>query len=221
LEISLRPFQFCNLVTINAGSVQTQEELNARARAATFIATLQASYTDFHYLRDIWRRTTEREALIGVSMTGIASGTVMKLDQTEAANVVLEENARVAKILGINSAARTTTLKPEGCLSLDTTIRTSEGVVSVAALAAQLTNKNIFELPEGTWIDVDKDIFIFNENNQQEKISKLYINGISPVFEITTEDGNVVKLTSEHRLKTTTGWKHAKDLQIGEDIISF
>ena len=79
-EISLRPFQFCNLTTINASDIHSQEEYNARARAAAFIGTLQASYTDFHYLRDIWKRTTEKEALIGVSMTGIASGNVMGLD---------------------------------------------------------------------------------------------------------------------------------------------
>jgi ribonucleoside-diphosphate reductase alpha chain len=117
-EISLRPYQFCNLVTINASDVVDQEDYNARAKAAAFIATLQASYTDFHYLRDIWKKTTEREALIGVSMTGIASGKVLDLSMKEAANVVKEENKRVADLIGIKPAARTTTVKPEGTSSL-------------------------------------------------------------------------------------------------------
>ena len=117
-EISLRPYQFCNLVTINASDVVDQDDYNARAKAAAFIATLQASYTDFHYLRDIWKKTTEREALIGVSMTGIASGRVLDLNMKEAANVVKDENKRVAALLGINPAARTTTVKPEGTSSL-------------------------------------------------------------------------------------------------------
>jgi len=117
-EISLRPYQFCNLVTINASDVVDQEDYNARAKAAAFIATLQASYTDFHYLRDIWKKTTEREALIGVSMTGIASGRVLDLSMKEAANVVKEENKRVADLIGIKPAARTTTVKPEGTSSL-------------------------------------------------------------------------------------------------------
>ena len=117
-EISLRPYQFCNLVTINASDVVDQEDYNARAKAAAFIATLQASYTDFHYLRDVWKKTTEREALIGVSMTGIASGRVLDLSMKEAANVVKEENKRVADIIGIKPAARTTTVKPEGTSSL-------------------------------------------------------------------------------------------------------
>lgn len=125
-EISLRPFQFCNLTTIHAGNVESQEDLNVRARAAAFIGTLQASYTNFHYLRDVWKRTTEKEALIGVSMTGIASGAVLTLDLKAAANVVKDENARVAALIGTNPAARSTTVKPEGTSSL--VLGTSSGI---------------------------------------------------------------------------------------------
>jgi ribonucleoside-diphosphate reductase alpha chain len=125
-EISLRPFQFCNLTTINAGDVVDQEDLNTRARAAAFIGTLQASYTDFHYLRDIWKKTTEKEALIGVSMTGIASGAVLSLDLKEASNIVKDENQRVSSLIGTNAAARCTTVKPEGTSSL--VLGTSSGI---------------------------------------------------------------------------------------------
>lgn len=125
-EISLRPMQFCNLVTIHAGNLENQADFNARAKAAAFIATLQASYTNFHYLRPIWKKTTEMEALIGVSMTGIASGTVLGLNQEEAANVVLAENTRVAALIGIKAAARCTTVKPEGTSSL--VLGTSSGI---------------------------------------------------------------------------------------------
>ena len=125
-EIGLRPFQFCNLVEINVSDVAQQEELNARARAASFIATLQASYTDFHYLRPVWQRTTEKEALIGVSMTGIASGGVLKLDMSEASLEVNKMNRRVANQIGINPAARTTCVKPAGTTSL--TLGTSSGI---------------------------------------------------------------------------------------------
>ena len=127
-EISLRPFQFCNLTTIHAGDVETQNDLNARAKAASFIGTLQASYTNFHYLRDVWKRTTEKEALIGVSMTGIASGAVLTLDMKLAANIVKEENVRVAGLIGTNPASRCTTVKPEGTSSL--VLGTSSGIHS-------------------------------------------------------------------------------------------
>ena len=125
-EIGLRPNQFCNLVEINVSDVQTQEELNERSIAASFIGTLQASYTDFHYLRPIWKRTTEKEALIGVSMTGIASGGVLKLNLKEASLKVNMENRRVAMQIGINRAARTTCVKPAGTTSL--TLGTSSGI---------------------------------------------------------------------------------------------
>lgn len=117
-EISLRSHQFCNLVTINADNIEDQNDLNDRAVAAAFIATLQASYTNFHYLRDIWKRTTEKEALIGVSMTGISSGTIDNLSLKETAALVKAENARVAEMIGIKAAARQTTIKPEGTTSL-------------------------------------------------------------------------------------------------------
>ena len=125
-EIGLRPNQFCNLVEINVSDVQTQEELNERSIAASFIGTLQASYTDFHYLRPIWKRTTEKEALIGVSMTGIASGGVLKLNLKEASLKVNMENRRVAMQIGINRAARTTCVKPAGTTSL--ALGTSSGI---------------------------------------------------------------------------------------------
>lgn len=108
----------CNLSEVNASNVVDQEDLNNRVRAAAFIGTLQAGYTDFHYLREVWRRQTEKEALIGVSMTGIASGAVSDLSLEEAAKVVKEENARVAKLIGINKAARTCAVKPAGSTSL-------------------------------------------------------------------------------------------------------
>jgi ribonucleoside-diphosphate reductase alpha chain len=125
-EIALKPFQFCNLCEVNVSDIQSQEDLNARVKAAAFIGTLQAGYTDFHYLRDIWKRTTEKEALIGVSMTGIGSGTVLKYNMKEAAKIVTAENERVASLIGINKAARCTTVKPAGTTSL--TLGTSSGI---------------------------------------------------------------------------------------------
>ena len=125
-EISLKNKQFCNLTEINVSDVETQEELNARTKAASFIGTLQAGYTDFHYLRDAWRRNCEKEALIGVSMTGIASGNVLDKNLKEAAKIVKEENKRVAELIGINKAARTTCVKPAGTTSL--TLGTSSGI---------------------------------------------------------------------------------------------
>ena len=125
-EIALRPYQFCNLCEVNVSDVRDQSDLQGRVRAAAFIGTLQAGYTDFHYLRDIWKKTTEKDALIGVSMTGIGSAAVLEMDMRSAAKVAKEENARVAKIIGVKPAARCTTVKPAGTTSL--TLGTSSGI---------------------------------------------------------------------------------------------
>jgi ribonucleoside-triphosphate reductase len=125
-EIALRPFQFCNLCEVNVSNVESQEDLNERVRVGAFIGTLQAAYTDFHYLRDIWRKTTEKDALLGVGMTGIGSGAISNYDLKKAADLAKDENARVAELIGVNKAARVTTVKPSGTSSL--VLGTSSGV---------------------------------------------------------------------------------------------
>ena len=125
-EIALRPYQFCNLCEVNASDIDSQEDFEKRVKGAAFIGTLQAGYTDFHYLRDVWKRTTEKDALIGVGMTGIGSGVVLGYDMKAAAYAVKEENERVASLIGINKAARTTTVKPSGTSSL--VLGTSSGI---------------------------------------------------------------------------------------------
>ena len=125
-EIALRPFSFCNLVEINGRLAVDQATLNRMAQTAAFLGTLQAAYTDFHYLRDIWKRTTEKDALLGIGMTGICSGNVLDLDLKEAAELAVKENRRVAEIIGINPAARVTCVKPSGTTSL--VLGTSSGI---------------------------------------------------------------------------------------------
>ncbi|HMV10546.1 MAG TPA: hypothetical protein PK325_15230 [Cyclobacteriaceae bacterium] len=125
-EIALRPFQFCNLCEVNAADIESQEDLNERAAAASFFGTLQAGFTNFHYLREIWKATTEDEALIGVGMTGIASGAVFNYDLKEAADAVRHANNVTSEKIGIQFAARCTTVKPSGTSSI--VLGTSSGI---------------------------------------------------------------------------------------------
>ena len=125
-EIALRPFQFCNLCEVNVSDVEDQQELNDRVVAATLIGTLQAAYTNFHYLRDVWRRTTEKDALLGVGMTGIGSGRVQQFDLEATSKLAVETNKYYATEIGVKSAARITTVKPSGTTSC--VLGTSSGV---------------------------------------------------------------------------------------------
>jgi ribonucleoside-diphosphate reductase alpha chain len=125
-EIALNPFQFCNLVEVNASDIKDQDDLNDRVYWASVIGTLQASYTDFHYLRPVWKETTEREALLGIGMTGIASGVVMKMNLPMAVNQAIYANISVSEMIGINAAARITCVKPSGTSSL--VLGTSSGI---------------------------------------------------------------------------------------------
>ena len=116
-EIALRPFQFCNLCEINVDNIESQEDLNRRASIAAFFGTLQAGFTDFHYLRPIWQKTTEKDALLGIGMTGIASGNILNYDLEEATRYAISMNIGVSDTIGINHAARVTCIKPSGTTS--------------------------------------------------------------------------------------------------------
>ncbi len=127
-EISLRPYSFCNLTTTNQTGVEDKRDFLNRIYAAALLGTLQATYTDFSYLRPIWKETTEQDSLLGVSFTGIADGTGIITPEwlTEGAKHVLEVNEKYAKILGVNLAARTTCVKPEG--SASTVVGSASGI---------------------------------------------------------------------------------------------
>jgi len=210
----------CNLTEIVADGIDTQEEFNARAKAAAFLGTLQAGYTNFHYLRPEWQDNAEEDALLGVSMTGISSGDVFKLDIVEAAKCTADENERVAELIGTNKAKRITTVKPSGCMLPKTEIKTNKGIMSL---------QEIFDIND---IDIDaehlgffkvkEDIKIYDENDEKQPITALYVNGKSETFTITFEDGSSVTGTGNHKLKTSNrGWVRFDELTEEDDIISF
>jgi len=117
-EIALQSNQFCNLTTTNLTGIKNEKDFENRIYATSFLGTLQATYTDFPYLSERWKQVTESEALIGCSFTGIADGSRLNGESLKnAANRVKEVNEKYAKKLGINIAARTTAIKPEGTAS--------------------------------------------------------------------------------------------------------
>lgn len=125
-EASLEHNQFCNLVEINAFKITSQAVFNEVCKRASFINTLQASYTDFHYLRNIWKKQTDKSALLGVGITGIASGNLDNINLTEGAINIVKTNQEISKKIGINQASRSCMIKPSGTSSL--VLGTSSGI---------------------------------------------------------------------------------------------
>lgn len=122
-------WQGCNLSTINVAKVKTLEDFMESARAAAIIGTLQAGFTDFSYFTDVSKRIFEKEALLGVSMTGIMEKPEICIDpknQREVAKFIIDTNKEIAELIGINQAARVTCIKPEGSASC--LLGTSSGI---------------------------------------------------------------------------------------------
>jgi len=117
-EISLRNNQFCNLTEINGSNIENQEDFNQRCKSASFLGTLQAGYTDFNYIRDVWKENTEKDALLGISITGIAGMNYKRLNLEEGIEVATKENVLISNLLGVKPAARLTCVKPSGTTSL-------------------------------------------------------------------------------------------------------
>jgi len=119
-EIILRPYQFCNLTEIVVRATDDLESLKRKAKVAAILGTIQSTFTDFKYLRKIWRDTCNEERLLGVSLTGVCDNLAL-LGQSEVLNVlrqeVLQTNIEWAARLGINPSAATTCVKPSGTVS--------------------------------------------------------------------------------------------------------
>jgi ribonucleoside-diphosphate reductase alpha chain len=222
-EASLRAGSFCNLAEIDFSKIQTQDEFDTVCRAASFIGTLQAAYTDFHYLRDFWKKTTEKDSLLGVSMTGMASSNLYNIDLSAGAEIVKKENERMAKVLGINKAARTCLNKPSGCGVLDTELKTNEGILTYHQIFEKLGYNPLDYEEAGSWLLPEKNnIKIYDEFNNEQEITKLFVNGFDEVYEFKTEDGKIHKFTGEHKFLTyNRGWITVKDIIDGDDIVSF
>ena len=227
-EIVLRDREFCNLTEIVVREDDTAETLKEKVRVATILGTFQSTLTNFKYISSEWRTNCDDERLLGVSLTGILDNALMtgknkeKLEKilTELRQVCVEVNEEFARKLKINPSAAITCIKPSGCTTLDTKIKTSEGTKSMEELF-ELCGINPNTIMDDTFIEPTEDIFVFDENNDLRKVTNLYVKGLAPVVEIEDENGNVYKFSPRHRLKTKEGWKYVTDLKEDDEILSF
>jgi hypothetical protein len=113
-------WEFCNLTTINVKKCKTEDDFYSACKASAIVGTIQASYNKFPYLGKVTEDINKREALLGCSMTGIMDNPAIALNpiyQQNGAKTIIETNEKVAKLLGINAAARVNAIKPEGTSS--------------------------------------------------------------------------------------------------------
>ena len=225
-EIILRDREFCNLTEVVVRPEDTMETLKRKTRLAAILGTWQASLTYFPYLSSEWKKNCEEESLLGVSLTGIMDNIMMrntinlKETLTGLKQVAIDTNKVWAGKIGINPAAAITCVKPSGCGTLDTKIKTTHGDMTFAEIF-ELCGKDPETLLDGQWVTPPVDIFVYDKNNDSRKITNLYVKGLSPVFEIEDENGNVYKFSSEHKLLTNNGWKCMRELNINDEILSF
>lgn len=221
-------FQGCNLSEINGSKCTTKEEFLKACRVGAVLGTLQAGYTDFKFLDETSKKIFDREALIGVSITGWMNSPDVLFDEAtliEGANLVKKVNRQVAKLLGINPAARTTCVKPSGnaCQSFDSKIKTSQGDMTLLEIFQHTTNNefNIDDAYEGQEIRPTTELFVYDEDNNERPITGLYVNGYDDSYEVEFETGEIHIFTANHKLLTTDGWKLVSDLNDDDEIISY
>lgn len=183
VEIGMFPFlktgkklisgwQGCNLTEINGGLCNTPKEFYKACRAASILGTLQAGYTTFDYLPDATQKIFERESLLGVSVTGWMNNPDVLLDaktQRTGAKIVLDVNAEVAAMIGINPAARATCVKPSGNASV--LLKTTPGIHAEhspryirhvqlnkeAEVSKLITEANPYMVEDGVWSEGNTD----------------------------------------------------------------
>lgn len=216
----------CNLTEINGGLSNTKEEFFEQCQAAAILGTLQAGYTNFKFLNEESHKLIEEEALIGVGITGWMNNPDILFDKNnmiDGAEIVKATNKVLAEILGINPAARCTTVKPSGnCVTSDTNIKTVEGAKTLNEISKILTGKNL-EDHESGWVTIDNNIIeVLDEENIPQPITNLYVKGMADIYEVEFEDGNKYKFTGGHKLKLLDGgFKKVEELTEDDEIMAF
>lgn len=209
-------FSFCNLTEINGAKIKTREQFLDACKGAAILGTIQASYTNFKVLSPVSKKIAERDALIGVGITGMCENPEILFDpqlQEEGARVVKETNRRVADLIGINHAARTTVIKPSGNSS-QLLGCTSSGIHKfhfkrfIRNIQAANTEQALQHVKEVNPVMVRPSVY----NKEGESVISFPVELDDNV--LTSEDSSaldflkLVKLTKEHWIEVGTNFDH-------------
>lgn len=206
-------FQGCNLCEINGKLIKTEEDFEIAARAGAIIGTLQAGYTDFPYLGKVTESIFRKEALLGVSITGMMENPYLIFNpdlQRRMAELIKDVNKEIAEKIGINPAARCTCIKPAGCQKKETMLITDKGILSFEEIGN--TNGEIWQ---------DHNLTVF-DGKANKNSSKFFINGFSKTKKIIMESGVELESTFNHQYKIFRDgelkWVRADEISEGDVI---
>jgi len=232
----------CNLSEVVVRSTDTLDDLTRKVRLATILGTLQSTLSNFRYINKKWKNNTEEERLLGVSLTGIMdhkvlNGSILKSTSNQTFDhdsrsptlnefleilrlTAVKTNKEFAKIIGVEESAAITCVKPSGCQTLEGKIKTSEGVMTLDEIFEYMGH-DIEHCNQGDWLSPTKDLFVYDENNELQPITKLYVNGYAEVYEIEDYSGEIWKFTGNHEVKTKRGWIRVDQLSEQDEIVTF
>lgn len=196
-EILLRSAQFCNLSEVVVRADDVLEELKEKVKVATIFGTLQSTLTGFRYLRNVWKQNTEEERLLGVSLTGIMDHSLLGDPDEPNLSKWLEElretavatNKEWALKLGIESSVAITCNKPSGCRPGNALTPTDRGI---------LTLDEIFESHGNMEWGSLENTKVFQDNGLSVA-SKTFVNGESPLIELTLSYNVQLESTPDHK----------------------
>ncbi|PHS22187.1 MAG: hypothetical protein COA84_13485 [Robiginitomaculum sp.] len=217
-------FQGCNLAEINGSKCTTIEEFYKACRAASILGTLQAGYTDFKFLSDTTKKIFEREALLGVSITGWMNNPDVLLvaeNQRDGAEIVNSVNKMVAKLIGINQAARTTCVKPSGNASV--LLQTASGIHAEhsprylrhvqlnkdSEVAQLVATSNPYMVEESVWSEAKSDYCVaFPVISKPGSILKSEVMGMNLLQKVKLVQQNWVEAGTNVELCADEGLRH-------------
>jgi len=242
-EVSLRDSgQGCNLSEIIARPGDSLQDLERKAIKATILGTLQATLTNLRFLRKIWQKNMEEERLLGVSITGIMDHPVLSDQVADCSEwsgnpelntlekvlahlrkVCRDTNKEWAAKLGIPSTGHVTVVKPSGCTTLDTKVKTDKGILSLSEIFTKYVDKDSFYIDDiGIWWNIKDKLLVYDHQNNEQIVTKFFDNGLDDIYEIEDESGNTYRFTGNHKLLTTAGeWKRVDKLSDMDEIKSF
>lgn len=218
-EITLRSKEFCNLTEVVSRFDDDFNSLKDKVRIATIIGTYQSSLTNLPYLSKQWSENCNEERLLGVSITGQFDCPAIRDADTlrRLRDYSVEVNKSYAQRFGINPSASITCVKPSGCATLGTKIKTNRGIMSFR----ELSNNLGIRFDDTGWFEAKTDVEVYDEKNNLQKIEKFYINGIADVYDIEDVSGNTYSFTGNHKLLLTSGeWKEVRKITEKDEIMT-